>query len=131
LKRVEEYSKRRKQIWDTYNNELKDLPLFLPPAPEENTRHAYHLYTVLLDIDNARITRDELLTALHKMNIGTGVHYISLHLQPYYKDTFGYKTGDFPNAEFISERTLSIPFSAKLTDDDVKDVIDALKNILA
>ncbi|MGE5402328.1 MAG: DegT/DnrJ/EryC1/StrS family aminotransferase [Ignavibacteriales bacterium] len=130
LKRVEEYSKRRKQIWDIYNNELKALPLFLPPAPEENTRHAYHLYTILLDIDNARISRDELLASLHKMNIGTGVHYISLHLQPYYRDTFGYKMGDFPNAEFISERTLSIPFSAKLTDEDVSDVINSLKTIL-
>jgi dTDP-4-amino-4,6-dideoxygalactose transaminase len=64
------------------------------------------------------------------MNIGTGVHYISLHLQPYYRDTFGYKMGDFPNAEFISERTLSIPFSAKLTDEDVSDVINSLKTIL-
>ncbi|MGE5497613.1 MAG: DegT/DnrJ/EryC1/StrS family aminotransferase [Syntrophothermus sp.] len=130
LKRVEEYSKRSKQIWDLYNNDLKALPLFLPPAPEENTRHAYHLYTILLDIDNARISRDELLASLHKMNIGTGVHYISLHLQPYYRDTFGYKMGDFPNAEFISERTLSIPFSAKLTDEDVSDVINSLKTIL-
>lgn len=130
LKRVEEYSKRRKQIWDIYNNELKALPLFLPPAPEENTRHAYHLYTILLDIENARISRDELLASLHKMNIGTGVHYISLHLQPYYRDTFGYKRGDFPNSEFISQRTLSIPFSAKLTDEDVADVINSLKTIL-
>lgn len=130
IKRIEEYSKRRREIWQRYKTELKDLPLLLPPEPAENTRHAYHLFTVLLDIDNAGISRDTLLSELHKRNIGTGVHYIALHLHPFYQEAFGYKEGDFPNAEFISERTLSIPFSAKLTDEDVSDVIHALKEIL-
>lgn len=130
LKKVEKYSERRKQIWDFYKEALKSLPLFLPPEPEENTRHAYHLFTIMLDIEKTKISRDQLINKLHELNIGTGVHYIALHQHPYYKDTFGYKEGDFPNAEFISERTLSIPFSAKLTDEDVLDVINALKTIL-
>jgi dTDP-4-amino-4,6-dideoxygalactose transaminase len=131
LKKVEQYWLRREAIWYCYKNELKDLPLLLPPDAEPNTRHAYHLFTVMLDIDNTKITRDELLTSLHKMNIGTGVHYIALNLHPYYQNALGYKKGDFPNAEFISERTLSIPFSAKLSEQDVTDVIDALKKILS
>lgn len=130
LKKVETYAKRRKQIWDFYKESLKPLPLFLPPEPDENTRHAYHLFTVMLDVEKTKISRDQLLNKLHALNIGSGVHYIALHLHPYYKNEFGYEAGDFPNAEFISERTLSIPFSAKLSDDDVADVVKALKIIL-
>ncbi|MCX8011388.1 MAG: DegT/DnrJ/EryC1/StrS family aminotransferase [Ignavibacteria bacterium] len=130
LKNIEKNSARRKEIWNYYKSSLKHLPIFLPPEPEPNTRHAYHLFTILLDTDKVKLTRDEVLTKLHKMNIGTGVHYIALHLQPFYKEKFGYKRGDFPNAEFISDRTFSIPFSAKLTDEDVEDVVEALKVIL-
>jgi dTDP-4-amino-4,6-dideoxygalactose transaminase len=65
-----------------------------------------------------------------KRKIGVGVHYIALHLHPYYQQTFGYKRGDFPNAEWISERTVSIPLSPKLTDEDVEDVIKAVTEIM-
>ncbi|MGE5806313.1 MAG: DegT/DnrJ/EryC1/StrS family aminotransferase [Ignavibacteria bacterium] len=131
LAKVERNYKRRAEIWNRYQNELNDLPLILPPEPEKNTKHAMHLYIVLLKIEEAKISRDELLLKLHKMNIGTGVHYRAIHFHPYYKSTFGYKEGDFPNSEFISERTLSIPFSAKLTDEDVSDVINSLKEVLS
>lgn len=130
LAKVEKFYKRRLEIWNRYKEELKDLPLILPPEAEPDTRHGLHLFIILLDTDKVKITRDELLNKLHHLNIGTGVHYRAVHLHPYYQKTFGYKIGDFPNAEFISERTLSIPFSAKLTDEDVDDVIQALKSIL-
>jgi len=69
---------------------------------------------------------------LTKQNIGVGVHYIVLHLHPYYQKTFRHKRGDFPNAEWISERTVSLPLSPKLTDEDARDVIEAMRrNILA
>ena len=70
------------------------------------------------------------MSALQKENIGTGVHYISLHLQPYYKETFGFNEDDFPNSAYISKRTVSIPFSAKLTEKDVQDVIDATTKVI-
>lgn len=130
LKKVDHFAKRRKEIWDFYKNELKDLPLILPPEPAPNTKHAYHLFTILVDTNKTSLTRDELIQKLHLLKIGTGVHYIALHLQPYYQKTYGYKRGDFPNAEFISDRTLSIPFSAKLSDEDVTDVVNALKQSL-
>ncbi len=130
LKKVDQFAKRRKEIWDFYKNELKDLPIILPPEPAPNTKHAYHLFTILVDTNRTSVTRDELIQKLHLLKIGTGVHYIALHLQPYYQKTYGYKRGDFPNAEFISDRTLSIPFSAKLSDDDVVDVVNALKQSL-
>jgi len=64
------------------------------------------------------------------MNIGTGIHFVSLHLHEYYKKRFGFKPEDFPNAKFISERTISLPLSPKLTDEDVEDVIDAVRETL-
>ena len=84
----------------------------------------------LLDIDNSKITRDEFLDEMTKRNIGVGVHYIALHLHPYYQKAFGYRRGDFPNAEWISDRTVSIPLSAKLMDEDVEDVIEAVSEII-
>jgi len=104
--------------------------VFTPAPPEENTRHAYHLYTLLLDIDNVSLSRDQMMTELTKRNIGVGVHYLALHTHPFYQKTYGCKTGDYPNAEWISDRTLSIPLSAKLKSEDVEDVISAVKDII-
>jgi len=130
LPRVDKYWQRRQQIWERYNEAFKDMPVFIPAPVEPNTRHAYHLYTLLLDIDNLKISRDQFLDEMTKHNIGVGVHYIALHLHPYYQERFGYKRGDFPNAEWISDRTVSLPLSAKLTDEDVEDVIEAVKDII-
>ena len=129
LPRVDKYWSRRQQIWNCYNEAFNDLPVFTLAPVEPNTRHAYHLYTLLLDIDNLKITRDQFLDEMTKQNIGVGVHYIALHLHPYYLQTFGYKRGDFPNTEWISDRTVSLPLSAKLTDEDVEDVIEAVREI--
>jgi len=129
LPRVDKYWKRRQEIWNRYDEAFKKLPVFTPPPPESNTRHAYHLYTLLLDVDHSRITRDEFLVEMTKRNIGVGVHYIALHLHRYYRKQFAYKRGDFPNAEWISDRTVSIPLSAKLTDEDVEDVIKTVKAV--
>lgn len=130
LARVEENLRRREQVWEAYDEAFADLPVFLPAAAEPGTRHARHLYTLLLDVDSHSLTRDDLLSALHRDNIGTGVHYRALHLHPYYRDRFGYEPDDFPNAEWISERTLSLPLSPKLADADVEDVIAAVRRRL-
>lgn len=130
LPRIDKYWQRRKAIWRRYNEAFKDLPVFMPAPVEAHTRHAYHLYTLLLDIDNLKITRDQFLDEMTKRKIGTGVHYIALHLHPYYQKTFGYKRNDFPNAEWVSERTVSLPISPKLSEKDVADVISATKKIL-
>lgn len=129
LPRIDKYWNRRKEIWNKYNGAFKNLPVFLPAPPEKNTRHAYHLYTLLLDVDNLNMTRDEFLEKMSGLNIGVGVHYIALHLYPFYKKTFNLRKGGFPNAEWISERTVSLPISTKLSDKDTEDVIDAVKEI--
>ncbi|MFC1484952.1 DegT/DnrJ/EryC1/StrS family aminotransferase [bacterium] len=129
LKKINKFLKRREEIWEIYNKNLKDLPLILPKDPEPNTTHARHLYQILIDTDKTNKTRDEILNKLTEENIGTGVHYKSLHLHKYYKERFGFKYDDFPNASYLSDRTLSLPLSPAVTDEDVFDVISALKRI--
>lgn len=130
LGRVEKYLKRREEIWQRYNEAFQGLPVITPTPPETETRHARHLYTLLLDIVRLSTDRDTFQQALYYENIGTGIHFIALHLHPYYRDKYGYKRGDFPNAEFVSDRTISLPLSAKLSDEDVQDVIRAVKKII-
>ncbi|MDD5439599.1 MAG: DegT/DnrJ/EryC1/StrS family aminotransferase [Candidatus Omnitrophica bacterium] len=131
LPRIDAYWKKRQRIWHRYNDAFRDLPVFLPAPVEAHSRHAYHLYTLLLDIDTHKRKRDSFLNAMTRAGIGVGVHYIALHLQPYYRKAFGYRRGDFPNAEWISDRTVSIPLSPKLTDRDVADVIAAVRTLLS
>jgi dTDP-4-amino-4,6-dideoxygalactose transaminase len=126
LVRVEDNLDRRCEIWKRYDSAFEDLPLHLPAPEQPGTRHARHLYTVLVDTERTATTRDEVLSSLHRDNIGTGVHYRALHLHPYYRETFGYAPGDLPNAEWIGDRTLSLPLSPKLSDADVADVIVAM-----
>ncbi len=130
MKRIDAYLKRRERIWATYDEAFADLPVVTPAPPEPDTIHGRHLYTLLIDIDEIGITRDRVQQELYQMNIGTGIHFVSLHLHEYYRKTFGFQPNDFPNAKFISDRTISLPLSAKLTDEDVGDVIKAAYKIL-
>jgi dTDP-4-amino-4,6-dideoxygalactose transaminase len=130
LRRVEENWTRRAALWQQYLTAFADLPVFLPPPVAEGDRHAYHLFTLILDLDRLRWTRDRVLRALQAENIGTGVHYRAVHLHPYYRDTFGYRPEMFPNAEFLSQRTLSIPFSTRISEEDARDVIDGVHKVL-
>lgn len=130
LEKVDRYWQRRAAIWERYTQAFRALPCRTPPPSRPGTKHACHLYTLLLDLDRLTVGRDQVLHALTKENIGVGVHYLALHTHPYYADTYGHRLGDFPNAEFISERTLSIPLSAKLTDADVDSVIAGVRKVL-
>ena len=129
LKRIDKYLRRREEVWNQYDGAFKNLPLATPLSVGIGIRHARHLYTVLIDKNKAFMDRDEFQQRLLELKIGTGIHFIALHLHPFYQHNFGYKKGDFPNSEFISERTLSLPLSAKLTDRDVEDVIEAVETI--
>jgi len=131
LKRVESYWIRRQEIWQRYNGAFADLAIGLPAKPEPETRHAYHLFTILIDEQKCGITRDAFLNAMTKHNIGVGVHYLSIPEHPYYQETFGWQPEDYPNAMRIGRQTVSLPFSAKLTDEDVEDVIEAVRRIMS
>ena len=130
LERAEENLKKREKVWKRYDEAFGELPLELPAMPEENTRHARHLYTPLLKLEELNKNRDFVQQALHKENIGTGIHFVSIHLHKYYRERFGFKENGFPNAKFISDRTISLPLSPKLSDEDVEDVIQAVSKVL-
>jgi dTDP-4-amino-4,6-dideoxygalactose transaminase len=130
LKRVDANWERRREVWDIYNKAFAELPLTVPAPIEKDTRHAYHLYTILLDEEKTGISRDEFLNAMTAHNIGVGVHYLSIPEHPFYQKTFGWKPENYPNAMCIGRQTVSLPLSAKLTKEDVEDVIEAVRRIL-
>jgi dTDP-4-amino-4,6-dideoxygalactose transaminase len=126
---VEAQWQRRERIWHAYNERLRGLPLQLPPAAEAESRHAYHLYTPLLLLEEIGVSREKIIAALDAENIGVGIHYVPVHQQPYYRQRFGFTDSDFPNATFVGERTLSLPLSPTMTEHDVDDVATALARI--
>ncbi len=131
LRRVEKNAAVRKKYWDMYNNAFLKTPELILPKPEEpNTRHARHLYAILIKPELLKISRDKFIDTLIKENIGSGVHFNPIHLYEYYRKTYGWKKGDFPHAEFIGARTISLPLSAAMTERDIKDVIAAVKLII-
>ena len=130
LARVEANWARRREIWRRYMEAFGALSIGLPAAPEADTRHAYHLFTILIDEERAGIDRDDFLDAMTARNIGVGVHYLSIPEHPYYRQRFGWRGEDYPHATRIGHQTVSLPLSAKLTDEDVGDVVDAVRGIL-
>jgi dTDP-4-amino-4,6-dideoxygalactose transaminase len=130
LRRVETYWQRRQEIWKLYNDAFAELPIGLPTDLVPETRHGYHLYTILIDESMTGISRDRFLDEMTARNIGAGVHYLSIPEHPFYQQTFGWKSEHYPNAMKIGRQTVSIPFSAKLTENDVVDVINAVREAL-
>jgi dTDP-4-amino-4,6-dideoxygalactose transaminase len=130
IKRVDAYWQRRQVIWRRYMEELQDLPVQLPAAWPEDERHALHLFTLLIDESTAGLSRDDMLVALHRQNIGTGVHYRAIPDLQVYRQNFGWRSEDYPQAKAIGDKTLSLPLSAKLSDRDVGDVIAAVRKVL-
>jgi dTDP-4-amino-4,6-dideoxygalactose transaminase len=127
LRRVETNWLRRQEIWRQYDEAFANLPVETPVPAEPNTRHGYHLYTILVDERRTGVARDAFLTAMTEENIGVGVHYLSLPEHKYYQDRFGWRPEDYPNAMQIGRTTVSLPLSPNLTDGDVEDVITAVK----
>ena len=131
LARVEENWKRREAVWNRYQEAFRNLPIGLPADPAPDTRHAYHLYTILVDGERCGISRDAFLDAMTARKIGVGVHYRAIPDHPFYRDELGFRPDDFPHATRIGRQTVSLPLSAKLTDEDVADVIRAVESALA
>lgn len=131
LARVEPNWKKREAVWNYYQQALRAFPLGLPAPPEDDTRHAYHLYTVLVDESVAGVSRDAFLDGMTRQGIGVGVHYLAIPEHPYYRQAFGWQLEDFPNAVRIGRQTVSLPISAKLSTQDQRDVVEAVRRILA
>ncbi|GAB4038192.1 MAG: O-antigen biosynthesis aminotransferase WlbF [Rubrivivax sp.] len=130
LKRAEAFHARRQALADRYAQALVGLPLVLPPGPPAGERHAWHLYVVRLT-DQAPIGRDRLIEGLFEAGIGCSVHYIPLHLQPYWRERYALTPAMFPHSQHAYERMLSLPLYTRMTEADVDRVAGALRPLLA
>lgn len=133
LKKVDKLWENRKRIVDIYNGSFEEFPeiSLIPQIPREGSRNSYYLYIIALRIEKLRATRDMIASALQAENIGVGVHYKAVHLQPYYRRSFGFEEGQFPTTEYYSERVISLPLFPTLTDDDVGSVVSAVKKVVS
>lgn len=130
LARVSENRKRREAIWHRYNAAFKDLSIGLPVSIEDDTVHAYHLYTVMVAKEKTGISRDEFLAEMTKKKIGVGVHYLSIPEHPYYQKRFGWKPEEYPHAMKIGRETISLPLSPRLTDENIDRIVAAVTSCL-
>lgn len=129
LARVEANLARREAIWRRYDAAFAELPVELPPGPPPGARHARHLYTLRLETGRLLLSRDRFVAALHAEGIGAGVHYRALTEYAFYRERLGVSLGSCPHAEDAGRRILSLPLSAGLCDEDVEDVITAVRRI--
>lgn len=131
LERINKNWERRKLIWDLYQDAFSDLPISSPPAPCQDIRHAYHLYTLMIEESHCGISRDGFIEEMGKSNIGVGVHYLSLAEHPYYKERYGWGPDTCPVANQYGRHTVSLPLSAKLSDEEVTHIINTVKTIIS
>lgn len=132
LPRLDGFIERRGEIAAQYNRALADLPeLLLPKSAPYGQRHAWHLYTPLVKIERLTIDRDGFMAELRKRNIGSGLHYRAIHHHTWYRNALGIADSDLPAASYASDRILSLPLFPAMTDQDVQDVIAAVRDIVA
>ena len=130
LPALEGFNKTRRELAGRYFQKLRGVPgLTLPTPPRYAHTHAWHLFAPVVERE-ARVTRDTLMAELKKRHINTGLHYIACHLHSYYQKTFGWKRGDFPEAERISDGILSLPLFPLLTRRDQDRVVRAVREIM-
>jgi len=130
LRKLNRFQARRREIVSRYNKAFSQFESLQTPVERPGIEHAWHLYVLRLNLDKLRISRDEFSEELRGRNIGTSVHFIPVHLHPYYRDKYGYKPDDFPIAHREYRRLISLPLYPKMKDRDVEDVIEAVTDIL-
>ncbi|MDE2094612.1 MAG: DegT/DnrJ/EryC1/StrS family aminotransferase, partial [Burkholderiales bacterium] len=130
LKRAHAFHARRSQIAQSYNAAFAGLPVITPPGPPAGDLHAWHLYVLRLG-DAAAVRRDALIEQLYAAGIGCSVHYIPLHLQPYWRDRYALRPENFPHSQRAFEQMLSLPIHTRMTDADVQRVVAAVRHALA
>ena len=131
MNKLGRYIERRRQIVSRYNQAFKNESWMVIPHERPGVCSAFHLYVIQIDFEKIGLTRKTIMERLKRKNIGTQVHYIPIHMLPYYREHFNFKQGDFPIAEAFYERALSLPLYPKMTDADVQFVIRSLKKVVA
>ena len=131
LDRVERFNQKRAELAARYRRRLTEIDEILPLAdPVYEFRHAWHLFIIRLNIEKTGFSRDEFMDRLKEKNIGTGIHFLAVHLQKYYLESFGAYRGMLKNTEWNSDRICSLPLFPGMSFDDVDDVINAIKQVL-
>ncbi len=129
LDKLTDFKKRRRQIVEHYNSAFNDVEWITTPFEAKGVDSCFHLYTILIDFTRLQKSRTEVMDELRRKNIGTQVHYIPVHLQPFYKTHFSTAAGQFQVAEEYYKKTLSLPLYPKMSEADVLHVIEAVKGL--
>ena len=129
LKRLPTLLSRRREIAAEYSRCLAEVPGIVIPVEKPESSSAWHIYTIQLDTENVNTGRREIFEALRAENIGVNVHYIPVHLHPYYRRSFGYQRGDYPIAEGAYDQLITLPLFPAMTHQDVQDVIEATQKV--
>lgn len=130
LKRIDQSWKKRQKIWNQYIEAFKNLPIGIPAPVEPKTKHAYHLFMIFVDIHKSGISRDQFIDKIRERGVGVGVHYRSIPEHPFYQKTYGWRPEDYPVAMALGRQTVSLPMSPKLTNEEVKYIIQNVKDII-
>ncbi len=130
LKKIDSFNERRREICELYDNEFNQLGEVITPNITENSLPTRHLYPFLIEVDKMNINRDEFIKKLREKNILTSVHYVPIHLHPYYQKKLGLQNGMFEHTEWFYNREISLPLHTKMKDEDVERVIKAVKDII-
>ncbi|MFH0737373.1 MAG: DegT/DnrJ/EryC1/StrS family aminotransferase [Candidatus Micrarchaeota archaeon] len=130
LKKIGRFNRIRERYASYMLDRLQEAPgIIAPPKAPPHATHSWHLFPLMVDPDNTKMTRDRMLEALKKENIGTGVHYRSLHIHRFYREKYGLKKEDCPRAAFISDNVFSVPFSHSMSEGELEIVADAVVRI--
>ena len=130
LRKTVRFRKRREEIAERYTHAFRGLPVIPPPRPPEGDVHSWHLYVIRLRLEMLRIGRDRFIELMARKGIGTSVHFIPLHLHPYWKEKYDFRPEDFPVALETYRCCVSLPIYTRMTDADVGRVIESVKGIL-
>lgn len=130
LKRLGDMQQRRREIVQRYNAAFSTMPELQTPVEREHAESAWHLYVLRLNLDTLSIDRARFIEELKARNIGTSVHFIPIHLHPYYRDKYGFQPEDLPVAYGEYQRTISLPLHPRLTEEEIDDVINAVRDVV-
>ncbi len=130
LRRIKPNLKLREKYWQMYNKAFKDISEIVIPDGGDDSQHARHLYMILIKFEKLACNRAEFMEALSKLNIGSRIRFSPIHLQTYYRKKYGYRRGDFPVTEYVSDRVLCLPLSPALSEKDVNDAIKGVKIVI-
>jgi dTDP-4-amino-4,6-dideoxygalactose transaminase len=130
LAKAYRFQKKRQEIADRYTQAFADLPLKTPFIANSDDLHSWHLYVLQLELEKLKISRDEFIEKMAEKGIGTSVHFIPVHIQPYWRDRYGFSPEDFPVSLDCYRRAVSLPIYTKMTDGDVNRVTASVRDIL-